>query len=166
MPGCGKSTFGRKVAREMDLEFFDLDKEIINKEQRPITDIFEIEGEDYFRRIESQLLREVSLNNENFIMATGGGAPCFYKNMDFMNENGHTIYIDTPIDILMERLSLRGIEKRPLLKKIGQDNLLDGLINKLNNRQPYYEKANISFKYNIALETDIINYLKSTYQGN
>jgi len=161
MPGCGKSTFGRKVAREMELEFFDLDKEIINSEQRPITEIFEIEGEEYFRKIESRLLRDVTLNNHNFIMATGGGAPCFHNNMDFMNENGHTIYIDTPIEILIERLSLRGIEKRPLIKKIGQENLLEGLTNKLNNRLPYYRKAKASFKYNLALETDIINYLRS-----
>ena len=163
MPGCGKSTFGRKVAREMELSFFDLDKEIINNEQRLISEIFDVEGEDYFRKIEARLLRDVSLNNDNFIMATGGGAPCFHDNMDFMNENGHTIYIDTPVETLIERLSLRGIEKRPLIKKMGQDNLLEGLTSKLNNRLPFYRKANISFKYNIALETDIINYLRSGY---
>ena len=127
MPGCGKSTFGRKVARELCLDFFDLDKEIIHSEQIPITEIFEVKGEDYFRKIESKLLRDVSLNNDNFIMATGGGAPCFFNNMDFMNANGHTIFIDTPIEILIERLSHRGIEKRPLIKKIGQENLQDGL---------------------------------------
>jgi shikimate kinase len=165
MPGCGKTTFGRKVAREMGLEFFDLDKEIMEREQRPITDIFEIEGEGYFRKIESRLLREVSLNNDDFIMATGGGAPCFHDNMDFMNENGHTIYIDTPIDMLIERLSLRGIEKRPLIKKMGTENMQSGLKNKLNNRLPYYRKANITFKYNIALETDIINYLRNRNQA-
>lgn len=163
MPGCGKSTFGRKVAREMGLSFFDLDKEIVNSEQRSISEIFDVEGEDYFRKIEARFLREVSLNNDNFIMATGGGAPCFHDNMDFMNENGHTIYIDTPVEILIERLSLRGIEKRPLIKKMGQDNLLEGLTTKLNYRLPYYKKANISFKYNIALETDIIKYLSSGY---
>ena len=161
MPGCGKSTFGRKVAREMDLEFFDLDKEIINSEQMPITEIFEIKGEDYFRKIESKLLRDVALNNDNFIMATGGGAPCFHNNMDFMNEIGHTIYIDTPLETLIERLSLRGIEKRPLIKKMGPENLQDGLTSKLNYRISYYKKARTSFKYNIALETDIIKYLKS-----
>jgi len=161
MPGCGKSTFGRKVARELCMDFFDLDKEIIHSEQIPITEIFKVKGEDYFRKIESKLLRDVSLNNDNFIMATGGGAPCFFKNMDFMNANGYTIFIDTPIEILIERLSLSGIEKRPLIKKIGQENLQDGLTKKLNIRLPYYKQAKTTFKYNIALETDIINYFKS-----
>jgi shikimate kinase len=161
MPGCGKSTFGRKVAREMHLDFFDLDKEIINCEQIPITEIFKVKGEDYFRKIESKLLRDVSLNNDNFIMATGGGAPCFFDNMEFMNNNGHTIYIDTPISILIERLSLRGIEKRPLIKKMGQNNLYDGLTEKLKIRLPYYQQAKATFQFNIALETDIIKHLKS-----
>jgi shikimate kinase len=158
MPGCGKSTFGRKAAAELNLEFIDLDKEIINEEQMPITDIFELKGEDYFRKIESRLLKEICSRKNDFIMATGGGAPCFFDNMDFMNEQGFTIFIDTTIDILLERLSSSGINKRPLLKKMGEDNLFNGLTEKLNYRLPYYNKAKIKFKYNIALDTDIIKY--------
>lgn len=163
MPGCGKSTFGRKVARELSLDFFDLDKEIIKEEQIPIIEIFESKGEDYFRKIESEILKEVSRSHDNFVMATGGGAPCFFDNIDFMNQQGQTIFIDTPIEIILERLSSRGIEKRPLIKKMGEENLFDGLTEKLKNRLPYYRKAKIVFKYNISLETDIIRYFNPQY---
>ena len=161
MPGCGKSTFGRKVARELNLDFIDLDKEIIKLEGLSVTEIFESKGEDHFRRIESQLLKDISLSNNNFVLATGGGAPCFFDNMDFMNEQGHTVYIDTPIDTLLERLSLSGINKRPLIKKMGEDNLLEGLTEKLNFRLPFYRKAKKIFKYNISLETDIVRYFQA-----
>ncbi len=161
MPGCGKSTFGRKVARELNLDFIDLDKEIIKKEELSITEIFELKGEDHFRKIESELLKDISMANDNFVLATGGGAPCFYDNMDFMNDQGHTVFIDTPIDTLLERLSLSGINKRPLIKKMGEDNLLEGLTEKLNYRLPFYKKAKNIFNYNISLETDIIRHFKS-----
>jgi shikimate kinase len=161
MPGCGKSTFGRKVARELNLDFIDLDKEIIKKEKLSIAEIFELKGEDHFRKIESELLKDISIANDNFVLATGGGAPCFYDNMDFMNEQGHTVFIDTPIDTLLERLSLSGINKRPLIKKMGEDNLLEGLTEKLNYRLPFYKKAKKIFKYNISLETDIIRHFAS-----
>ncbi len=161
MPGCGKSTFGRKVARELNLEFIDLDKEIVNAEELTVSEIFELKGEDHFRKVESQLLKDISLANDSFVMATGGGAPCFFDNMDFMNDQGHTVYIDTPIDTLLERLSLSGINKRPLIKKMGEDNLAEGLTEKLNYRLPFYKKAKKVFKYNISLETDIVRYFQS-----
>lgn len=161
MPGCGKSTFGRKVARELDLEFIDLDKEIIKAEELSVAEIFELKGEDHFRNIESQLLKDISLANDNFVLATGGGAPCFFDNMDFMNEQGSTVFIDTPLDILLERLSLSGINKRPLIKKMGEDNLLHGLREKLNYRLPFYKKAKKIFKYNISLETDIVRFFQA-----
>ena len=161
MPGCGKSTFGRKVARELDLEFIDLDKEIIKAEELSVAEIFELKGEDHFRNIESQLLKDISLANDNFVLATGGGAPCFFDNMDFMNEQGSTVFIDTPIDILLERLNLSGINKRPLIKKMGEDNLLHGLTEKLNYRLPFYKKAKKIFKYNISLETDIVKFFQA-----
>jgi len=161
MPGCGKSTFGRKAARELYLKFFDLDKEIINEEQMQINDIFESRGEDHFREIESKLLKEIALSNDDFIMATGGGAPCYHNNMDFMNAEGHTVFIDTPIEIILDRLSSGGISKRPLIKKMEQDNLFDGLTEKLNQRLPFYRKAKVIFKYNPTLESDIIRYLRA-----
>ena len=161
MPGCGKSTFGRKVASELDCNFIDLDKVIVEKEGISISRIFEIKGEPYFRELESALLKDISNNNDQFILATGGGAPCFFDNMNFMNENGTTIYIDTPIEILLERLSISGINKRPLLKQMGEENLYAGLTEKLKIRLPYYNQANYSLDYHSNLEKDIVKCIRS-----
>lgn len=156
MPGCGKSTFGRKVALLLDLPFFDLDHEIVNHEGTPIPDIFENKGEDYFREIESKLLHKITLSNEKFILATGGGAPCFFDNMAFMNAHGVSIYIDAGIEHLMTRLSEKGIEKRPLLKRMGVENLKEGLIEKLKSRKYFYHQAKVILPYHEGLELDII----------
>ena len=161
MPGCGKSTFGKKVAFSLNLPFFDLDHEIVNREGISISDIFENKGEEYFRKVETTLLHEITLSNTSFIMATGGGAPCFFDNMDFMNENGITIYIEADINHLLSRLSEKGIEKRPLLKQIGKKNLKQGLEDKLNYRKLFYHKASVILPYRESLELDIIRALQN-----
>ena len=94
-------------------------------------------------------------------MATGGGAPCFYNNMDFMNDQGETIFIDTPVDIILTRMSSNGINKRPLIKRMEQDNLYNGLSEKLKQRLPFYKKAKVIVKFNLTLEKDIIRYIHS-----
>lgn len=161
MPGCGKSTFGRKAAEQLDMNFIDLDTEIINYRQKSINDIFEQEGEPSFRKIESKLLKSITADKDHFIMATGGGAPCFFDNMEFMNSHGITFYIDTSIALLLERLSLKGINKRPLLKKMGSENLEPGLKDKLNERLPFYTKAQFILPYQEELEKGIVLYIRS-----
>lgn len=161
MPGCGKSTFGRKASEQLGMEFIDLDTEIVNHVRKSINVIFEEEGEEYFRAIESELLKSISSDHENFIMATGGGAPCYFDNMDFMNTNGLTFYIDTDIFFLIERLSLKGINKRPLLKKIGLENLQDGLKEKLKERLPYYSKAQFTLPFEKDLENQIVQAVRA-----
>ncbi len=161
MPGSGKSTFGKKAAAVLQLKFIDLDKEIVAFEQSSISEIFDNKGEDYFREIESSLLKTISEKNENFLMATGGGAPCFFDNMEFMNRQGITFFIDAGIDHLLERISWKGINKRPLLKKIGEDNLEEGLRKKLEERYPFYSQAQITLPYQTCLERDIIEYIRS-----
>jgi shikimate kinase len=156
MPGCGKSTFGRKTAEILSMKFIDLDSEIVSYAQKPITHIFKEEGEDYFRKIESSLLKSLSNKEESFIMATGGGAPCFFDNMRFMNTHGITIYIDADIAFLLERLSVKGINKRPLLKKLGKNNLEQGLRDQLNHRLSFYSKAQIILPYEEELEKKIV----------
>ena len=160
MPGCGKSTFGRKAAAGLGMEFIDLDAEIVNRAGKSINLIFEEDGEDYFRELESELLKKISEKHESFIMATGGGAPCFFDNMEYMNSRGRTFYIDTSIEFLMERLSQKGIDKRPLLKKIGRDNLEEGLRDKLKNRLPYYSRAEVILPFEQDLEKRIMEILQ------
>jgi len=161
MPGCGKSTFGRKASKKLSIDFIDLDKEIIGLEQMSINEIFDKKGEGYFRQIESNLLKNITYRMESFIMATGGGAPCFFDNMAFMNTAGITFFIDTDIPYLLARLSTKGIGKRPLLKKIGEDNLKNGLKEKLKERLPYYSQAHVTLSYHQSLENEIVSYVKS-----
>ena len=161
MPGCGKSTFGRKAAEKLSMTFIDLDTEIVNSMQKSINEIFEQEGESYFRDIEAKLLKSISAVKDHFIMATGGGAPCFFDNMDFMNDQGITFYIDTDIHLLLDRLSTKGINKRPLLKKMGSENLEMGLSAKLEERRPYYNRAQIIIPYQKNLEKEIVRYIRS-----
>jgi shikimate kinase len=161
MPGCGKSTFGKKASEQLDMDFIDLDTEIVNFAQKSINDIFGEDGEEYFRKIESSLLKSLTDGHQSFIMATGGGAPCFFDNMDFMNARGLTFYIDTDIGFLLERLTHKGINKRPLLKTLGHENLEQGLKEKLKERHPFYSKAEITLTFQQDLEEKIAEIVRA-----
>jgi shikimate kinase len=87
MPASGKSKIGKMLASQMGFDFFDLDKEITNREQSSIPEIFEEKGEAYFRQIERLCLLDLIKKEQGFILATGGGAPCFFDNMDQMNNH-------------------------------------------------------------------------------
>jgi shikimate kinase len=161
MPGCGKSTFGKKASGQLGIEFIDLDTEIVNYTQKSINDIFAEDGEEYFRKVESELLKSITGDHHNFIMATGGGTPCYFNNMDFMNASGLTFYIDTDIEFLLERLTKKGINKRPLLKKIGHENLEEGLKEKLKERVSFYSKAYITLTFQQDLEIRIVEIVRA-----
>ena len=111
LPGAGKSTVGKYIAREIDLDFIDLDHEIEKSQGQSIGEIFEIEGESHFRKIESKLLHQTTV--DNVIVATGGGAPCFNNNIDWMNENGFTIFLNPPMETIISRVSQQA--HRPLI---------------------------------------------------
>lgn len=113
MPGSGKTTLGRQLAKELLIPFTDLDKEIEKREGKPVQQIFAENGEDYFREVESQLLREWSASDTSFVMATGGGAPCFYGGIDVINQSGVSIFLDTTLSVLLSRLDKK--TDRPLL---------------------------------------------------
>ncbi len=82
MPGAGKSTLGQQTAIALNLDFHDLDVLIVEKTGMEITEIFRERGEEYFRKIEAKILKEVVQDQDDFVMATGGGTPCFYQNIE------------------------------------------------------------------------------------
>lgn len=140
LPGTGKSHFGQELKNEISLPFFDLDDLIEQKEGIPISNIFENKGEDYFRKIESELLRSFS-EKESFILATGGGSPCFHNGIDLMNNVGVTIYLTQDKKTLIDRLS--GKSHRPLMQNdVG--NKVDEL---LKTRSKYYNQADITISH-------------------
>ncbi len=142
MPGSGKTRIGRALAKRLQMPFFDLDYEIEKETNKNIPEIFLIEGEEYFRRIEEDVLRMVIDREKQFVLATGGGAPCFFDNMAYMNQNGITIFLNVPIEDLYKRLVKRGANARPLLKDKTPDELQIELQKKFNDRLPYYRRAN------------------------
>lgn len=157
MPGSGKSTLGKQLAEKLNRNFFDLDAEIERMAGWVIPDIFEQVGEDYFRELENSVLLMLIRLNEPAVIATGGGAPCFYDNMDQMNAAGATIFIDTPMETVIERVkNEKG--SRPLVNQMKDDSLNQDMEALYEKRLPQYEKA--SFTTNSNLE-DLLAYLES-----
>ena len=157
MPSSGKSTVGKLLAAQLGVKFIDLDKVIVNKTGMNIPDIFEQKGEDHFRELERKYLNEIIGAEENFVLATGGGAPCFFDNMEVMNKAGVTIFLDLPIKDLYEKLSKKGTRKRPLLKDFSENALYEELMKKYMERKPYYEKARIKVEQKLESITNRVN---------
>lgn len=139
--GCGKSYVGRNLAPLMGFEYLDIDKHIEEMEGLTVKEIFEQKGEAYFRQKEKEIIHALD-SSENRIVSTGGGAPCFFDNMDVMNEKGLTIYLNRTKKLVIYRL-LKGQHKRPLLTGLSAEELEKFYDERLESRKPYYEKAKI-----------------------
>ncbi len=139
--GSGKSYAGRNLAEDLKIPCIDMDKHIEEEENRSIKDIFEQEGETYFRELERKFLAELN-PADNLIISTGGGAPCYFDNIQVMNQKGLTIYLNRSKDVVMAQL-LKGIDKRPLLKGKTPEEIWEFYDSKLSERRPFYEQATI-----------------------
>ncbi len=142
--GCGKSTMGRTLASELNLTFIDLDSFLEERYFRTIPQIFAEEGEANFRRKERKVLEEVCAF-DNVIVATGGGAPCFFDNMDLMNDSGFCVFLDVDIHSLINRL-IHAKTERPLIKGKSPEELYMFVDRLLSQRRPFYEKARYVLK--------------------
>ncbi len=150
--GAGKSYWGKQLADHLELPYYDLDEVIVEAEEMAIADIFSTKGEDYFREKESKLLRELSAQ-ENFLISCGGGTPCFQENMDFMNEQGITIWINPSVEAMVERLQRKKF-KRPLIADLEDEDLAGFVEKKMAERLPFYQQSrHIISSDNISLDT-------------
>ncbi len=136
----GKTTLGKELAREKGIPFLDLDVLVEERAGCCISDIFINRGEEYFRELERVVLHDCCERMEDFVMATGGGTPCFFDNMDYMNEVGHTLFLNTSFSVLLERLRLQRVT-RPLLAGLPDEELEDFIKKHLESRFPFYSKA-------------------------
>ena len=114
MPGSGKSRMAKFISSVTDLSYKDLDDEIERTEGKSIKEIFKNHGETYFRNKETEILKNIIEKDKNLIIATGGGTPCFNHNIDLINKSGLSIFLNTSLDIIVERISRKN--KRPLFK--------------------------------------------------
>lgn len=146
--GSGKSHVGKRLAKMLEWDFIDLDDYLEQQEERSISDIFAQDGADHFRKLEQKYLYEM-LQFPKIVVATGGGAPCFFDNLQWMNRVGLTIYLKTPVSILAERLQY-GMEHRPLLQGKTYWELKDFIADKLAERSHFYEGASVIYKINDA----------------
>ncbi|MEO6328985.1 MAG: shikimate kinase [Ginsengibacter sp.] len=137
--GSGKTFWGKIWAQQNHLKFFDLDEQIEKKLGEPIAKIFEKKGEEYFREIERYVLRKFSLK-KNFVLACGGGTPCFFDNLQWMNEHGTTIYLQASPHEILNRI-MNETHERPLLNKMNQSELLFFIEQKLKEREAFYLQA-------------------------
>lgn len=140
--GAGKTHWGKILSKKLELPYYDLDDLIVESEGKPITKIFEDEGEEYFRMREKEILYMISESHPDLLLSTGGGAPCYFNNIDYMNAKGVTVWLNTPFEILLGRLRQQK-EKRPLLKDLDDEQLQAYIVKKSNDRRIYYNQAKL-----------------------
>lgn len=140
--GSGKTHWGRELSNKLQIPFFDLDEQIVANEGKSVNDIFAGEGEEYFRLLEKDTLHIITESHDSFVMATGGGTPCYFKNLDYMKNSGTTVWVNTPVDVLVERLS-KDRSDRPLLKDLEEHQVRSFIIKKYSDRKIFYEQADV-----------------------
>ena len=137
--GAGKTTVGKQLAKALNLQFYDLDWYIETRMHRKVAQIFAESGEEGFRAIERNMLHEVA-EFENVVISCGGGTPCFFDNMDYMNRQVDVIYLKAKPEVLYKHLMM-GKTERPLIKGKSHEQLLDFINQQLEKREPFYTKA-------------------------
>jgi shikimate kinase len=155
MPGSGKSTWGKKLAASLKYHFVDLDELIEQFEKSSISEIFNNKGEEYFRELEYNCLTE-TLKLSNVVISTGGGTPCFYNNMELMNQYGITFYLNTNIGIVKDRI-LKGKKQRPLFLGLNEEQIQKKIENILSIREPFYNNAFYTFHIPLQSVQTFIN---------
>ena len=137
--GAGKTTIGKALSKELGIIFYDLDWYIESRMRKTVSQIFAERGEEGFRKIEHSMLHEVA-EFENVIISCGGGTPCFFDNMDYLNEQGQVVYLKASPEVLYKHLLMAKVE-RPLLKGKSHEELIAFIKEQLEKREPFYSKA-------------------------
>lgn len=155
MPGTGKSSIGKNVAKLLDFSFIDLDKLIERKSNCSITEIWQKFGVDYFRVLESKTLKDIS-TVENTIVSCGGGTPCYFENIDWMNNHGYTLFMLLPIEVLAKRIfGKKG--NRPMFSQIETSEKIENKLMEIyEERKLFYQSAKHQIKLKGTFPGDIL----------
>lgn len=145
--GAGKTTVGKALAKALNVSFYDLDWYIETRMRRTVKQIFDQEGEEGFRCIEHNMLHEVA-EFENVVLSCGGGTPCFYDNIDYMNAQGQVVYLKASPEVLYEHLKM-GKGVRPLLLNKTPDEVRQFIVEQLAYREQFYSKARYTLDINL-----------------
>jgi shikimate kinase len=156
--GVGKTSIGKKLSKQLNWKFLDTDKLIEKKIGLPIPEIFNQLGEDFFREQEREILNEIA-SLENVVVSVGGGLPCFFDNMDRLNEIGTTVYLKLEPEFIVQRL-LESKIKRPLIEGMTPIELQSFIEKKSMEREVFYELANLLIRPDRNFKMNIINILR------
>ena len=137
--GAGKTTVGKALAKELGVPFYDLDWYIESRMRKTVAQIFAEKGEEGFRKIEHNMLHEIA-EFEDVIVSCGGGTPCFFDNIDYMNQQGPVIYLKAEPEVLYKHLVMSKND-RPLLRGKSPEQLITFIREQLEKREPFYSKA-------------------------
>ncbi len=163
--GSGKTFLAKKVRQELNIPFYDLDQEIEKYYKNSIENIFKLKGEKFFRDLETKVLKSLVTYSPGMV-SLGGGTPCFNDNINFLNSDGITIFIDTPPELICSRLQ-KDKNKRPLLSNIKENpkKLLEFVEYKLAERKPFYQQAKFIIQQTLenqkSTSKDIFDIIKS-----
>ncbi|CAM4363828.1 shikimate kinase [Cytophagaceae bacterium 50C-KIRBA] len=151
MPSSGKSTLGKELAKNLGFSFTDMDKLIETREQKTISEIFSNQGEAHFRELERKTLHGFQ-PDQSMVIATGGGVPCFFDNMDYMKKHGISIFLNVELNDLAKRLYKAQGNNRPLLDKSQSEEAVIATIKKtFEERLPFYKQADIQVDGEISV---------------
>lgn len=142
--GSGKSTFGKKLAAKLKIEFIDLDERVSSENSGlGVPKLIEDKGFDFFRVEENRVLKTLPVTDR--VISTGGGTPCYFDALDWMKQNGTVVFLNVPEEVIYSRLLTTGFEERPLLKDLEGAGLKKFIHEKLAERMPFYKQAPIHF---------------------
>ncbi len=163
----GKTTIGRALAKQLGYSFYDLDWYIEERFHTKVSEIFAEKGEAHFRNLEQRMLHEVA-EFENVVLSCGGGTPCFFDNMEYMNSVGHVFYLKASVDTILQHLSISKGE-RPLLAGKSPDELRAYITAQLAERAPHYEKAQHTVDVNVLNSFDkvgeVVEHIQRTVES-
>ena len=153
--GSGKTHWGRLLSQKLGLPFFDMDEQVATHAGKSIPEIFAVDGEEQFRMLEKEVLYIITESHDSFVMACGGGLPCFFNNIEYMNQSGTTVWINTPADVLYARL-IKEKANRPLIRDLSDEQLRVFVTRKFADRRIYYEQAAVKVEEEPLLLDDLI----------
>ncbi len=163
--GCGKSTIARKLVQRLGWKMVDTDQLIEQREECSVAEIFESKGEEYFRQCERSLVEELAQEKESCVVSTGGGLPIWGDNMECLNRVGVSVYISRTAENIASRLSPRGRHKRPKLRGLSDDELIEFMSAGIAQREPVYSKATLILEAVPLSDEDIVAQIVTLVKG-